>query len=171
MDSVAQLSPLYSEEALGEEVLINDNLPDDSSGQAVDSDAKLLRSSDTSSLSAHNEQYTALLKAYVDNFKAVSKSKKTNKEQLFKIAKRLLFWTPIATFGIIICSLYCVVSGKMTAVEVIPELVTALGTVVGTFLLIPKMITSYLFNEKEEDHLKEIIGKIQDYDRQIRGGL
>ncbi len=171
MDSaeLQQFSP--PDEELAEENLINSNLPDDSGEQTVDSDSKLLRNSDTNSLSAHNDQYTALLKAYVDNFKSISTDKKKHKTDMFKIAKRLLFWIPIATFVIIFASLYCVVTGKLTAVEVLPELVTALGTVIGTFWVIPQMITGYLFNEKEEEHLKEVIGKIQDYDRDIRGGL
>ena len=37
-------------------------------------------------------------------------------------------------------------------------------------MVIPKMITKYLFNEKEEEHLAEIISKIQEYDRDIRRG-
>lgn len=47
----------------------------------------------------------------------------------------------------------------------------ALGSLLGTYILIPKMITGYLFNEKEEKYLSEIIGKIQDYDKDIRGRM
>lgn len=171
MDGKALWEALYPEEPLGEERIINDNLPDGSQEQAVDTDSKLLRSSDTSSLSAHNDQYTALLKAYVDNFKAISKAKKDNKADLFKIAKHLLFWTPMLTLFIIVGTLYCVANNKITVIEAIPELFTALATVIGTFMVIPQMITGYLFNEKEEDHLAEMIGKIQDYDRDIRGRM
>ena len=171
MDSaVLQQSSLPDGEFV-EENLINSNLPDDFREQAVDSDSKLLRSSDTNSLSVHNDQYTALLKAYVDHSSSILNDKKKHKADMYKIAKRLLFWIPIVTCVIIFVCLYCLVTGKLTAIEVIPELITALGTVLGTFWVIPQMITSYLFNEKEEEYLKEIIGKIQDYDRDIRGKL
>ena len=38
-------------------------------------------------------------------------------------------------------------------------------------MMIPKMITRYLFNKSEEEHLAEIIGKIQEYDKNIRNGM
>lgn len=72
MDDVVLQQFLSLGEGLEEESLINNNLSDNSGEQTVDSDSKLLRSSDTNSLSAHNDQYTALLRAYVDNFKAIS---------------------------------------------------------------------------------------------------
>ena len=41
----------------------------------------------------------------------------------------------------------------------------------GTFMVVPQMITKYLFNKKEEENLAAIISKIQKYDRDIRGDL
>ncbi len=151
--------------------LVRNNLPDAKGAHDEISDAKLLRANDATNLTAHNDKYTELLGTYVENFRLVSEAKRSNKESLFKVAKAILIWIPIVTFVVIILSLVLVAAGAMTAVEAIPGLATALGTVVGTFLLIPQMITGYLFNEKEEEHLQTIISKIQEYDRDIRGGL
>lgn len=41
---------------------------------------------------------------------------------------------------------------------------------ISTFMTVSKMITKYLFNKYEEEHLTEIIGKIQEYDINIKRG-
>lgn len=138
--------------------------------QPVKSD-KALRKSDTSSLSNHNEQYTELLKAYVEYFKDNSLNKNKNKQDLFKFTKRLLFWIPLSTIVLMFASLILIAYDKIDILEALPELITAMGTLIGTFMVIPKMITKYLFNKEEEKYLTEIIGKIQKYDRDIRDGL
>lgn len=137
----------------------------------VESDESLLHQSDTSNLSAHNRQYTELLKAYVLDFQINSSDKRKNKQELFKIAKRLLFWIPIVTFIFLFASLYCLATGKVSVWESLPGLFTALGTLLGTFMIVPQMITKYLYNKKEDNHLADIISKIQEYDRDIRDGL
>ena len=123
------------------------------------------------SLSAHNEQYTELLKAYVEDFKRNSLDKKKNKQELFKIAIRILFLITISTILLMFVTLLCLSLGVVDVLGTSLELIAALTTLLGTFMIIPKMITKYLFNKKEEENLANIISKIQDYDRQIRGDL
>lgn len=154
-----------------EELDVENNLPQNVPDEVVDSDAKMVHNSDAKNLSEHNEHYTALLKSYVDNFNKTSKAKEKYKKDIFQIAKILLVSIPIGTLIIVVGSLVIIALGMATSLELLPELLTALGTLAGTFLVIPQMITGYLFNEKEEDHLAEIIGKIQDYDRNIRDAL
>lgn len=137
----------------------------------VESDGELLHKSDTSNLSEHNKQYTELLKAYVEDFKENSKNKRKNKEKLFKIAKLLLFFIPTTTIILMFVILFCLANNKVSILDAIPELIVALTTLLGTFMTIPKMITKYLFNKDEEEHLAKIIGKIQKYDRDIREDL
>lgn len=50
-------------------------------------------------------------------------------------------------------------------------IIAALVSLIGTFMVVPQMITEYLFNKEEEQHLTNIISKIQEYDRDIRGGI
>ncbi len=141
--------------------------------QQIESDDAflLLHKSDTSSLSEHNEQYTELLKAYVLDFKLNTQEKRKNKKELFLIAKYLLFWVPATAILFMCGTLFCLAFGIVEVYETLPGLITSLAALIGTFMVVPQMITKYLFNKKEEDHLSEIIGKIQEYDRDIRGDL
>lgn len=138
--------------------------------QPISSD-EALRSSDASSLSNHNNQYTTLLETYVSYFKDNLKNKSNDKQDLFKITKRLLFWIPLSTIILMFTSLALIVLNKIDTLEVLPELITAMVALIGTFMAIPKMITKYLFNKEEDKYLTEIIGKIQKYDSNIRNGL
>lgn len=147
------------------------NIVQNTEKSRVNSDKELLYKSDASSLSQHNEQYTELLKAYVEDFTSNAKNKRENKQELFEIAKGLLFGIPFATIILMFLTLVCLAYGKIDVLETLPGLCSALATLFGTFMIIPKMITKYLFNKKEEKHLAEIIGKIQKYDRDIRGDL
>ena len=151
--------------------LIIQNLGNIIGAQQVKSDETLLHKSDASSLSEHNEQYTALLKAYVEDFKRNSDNKSKNKEALFKIAKGLLVCIPMCTVVFMFVTLMLLALDKINMLESLPGLATVLVSLIGTFMVVPQMITKYLFNKKEEDHLAEIISKIQEYDRNIRGGL
>lgn len=136
----------------------------------VESDQELHRG-DTDSLLEHNLHYTALLKAYVDDFKWNSYKKMQNKQTLFYIAVGMLISVPIVSFLLIIGTLICMAFGTITVLESLPGVLAALTTILGTFMMIPKMITKYLFNKKEEEHLSDIIGKIQEYDKDIRERL
>lgn len=151
--------------------LIKQNIETLTGFNRVETDGALLHKSDTSNLSEHNEQYTELLKAYVEDFKYNAINKRKNKQELFMIAKNLLKWIPIITFIFMFVTLMCMAFGKVDVLEALSGLVTALAALLGTFMIVPKMITKYLFNKKEEKHLAEIISKIQDYDREIRGDL
>lgn len=158
-------------EKFEDEELVKKNLERFHKIQRIESDDALLHKSDTSNLSKHNKQYTALLKAYVKDFKRNSIIKKENKQTLFRIAKNLLIGIPIVICLFMFVTLGCLAFNKIDVLESLPGLFTALGSLLGTFMVVPKMITQYLFNEKEEEHLAEIISKIQEYDRDIRGDL
>lgn len=148
--------------------LISKNLERIRGIQQVKSDNELLYNSDMSSLSEHNYQYTLLLCAYVQDFLENSAKKRKHKEDMFQIAKEMLRYVPVATLCFAVVTLICLVYDTIDALEAMPGVCVALSTLLGTFMVIPKMITKYLFNKREEEHLKEIIGKIQEYDRNIR---
>lgn len=154
-----------------DEEVIKNNLKKFSKAQQVNSDEALLHKSDTSSLSKHNKQYTTLLKAYVKYFEINSKNKSKDKEDLFNIAKALLIWIPLCTAIYIFTTLALLAFGIINIVETLPGIIAALVSLIGTFMVVPQMITEYLFNKEEEQHLTNIISKIQEYDRDIRGGI
>lgn len=151
--------------------LVERNLERISENQQIKSDEALLHNSDTSSLSEHNKQYTALLRAYVDDFEKNAQYKRENKQRLFNVANILLLLIPTTTIILMFCTLYCLCTNKISALESLSGLFAALATMFGTFLFVPRMITKYLFNKKEEEHLADIISRIQEYDRNIREKL
>ena len=161
---------LSNEEQIAQN-LINQNTENISTDSQVLASSELLQKSDTSNLSAHNKQYTLLLQSYIDYFKNTSKDKSKNKKILFNISMILLVGIPVATILIMLIILYCLATNKIDVFESLPELIATLSTLFGTFMIIPKMITKYLFNKKEDEHLANIISKIQEYDKNIRDGL
>ncbi len=135
--------------------------------QQVSSDEEL-HQSDNSNLHQHNAQFTALLEAYVKAFEKNSTKKIENKQEVFKIAKFLLLSIPISTIFLLFITLFLLISDKVDVLEILPGLTAALISLIGTFVVIPKMIIKYLFNKEEEKYLAEIIGEIQEYDKNIR---
>lgn len=156
-----------NKEVLTQKDLIIQNLSNFSNAQCIRTD-DALRRSDASSLTEHNIYYTTLLRAYVEDFKNTSIKKRKNQEELFKVAKNLLLFIPLLTFLFLIVTIVLFGFNKVDFVETLPGLFTALASLLGTYMVIPKMITKYLFNENEEEHLAQIIGKIQKYDKDIR---
>lgn len=154
-----------------EQQLVEQNLPSIGRGQQVKEEKDLLHGSDASSLSKHNELYTTLLKAYIDDFILNSENKRNNKRELFKISKQLLLLVPTLTMIVVLLVVVCLAKDRLGIVETIVTLISALTTLLGTLLIIPKMITKYLFNKKEDEYLANIIEKIQDYDSKIREQL
>lgn len=148
--------------------LVIQNLESVTNVQQIRTDDALLHRSDASSLSEHNEHYTELLRAYVEDFKENSVNKRKNKEELFQIAKKLLVFVPILTALFLVATLLLFAYGMIDIFESLPGVFTALATLLGTYMVVPKMITKYLYNKKEEEHLSEIISKIQKYDMDIR---
>ncbi len=157
-----------NKDSLRNRELIIQNLASAANVQHIRTDKALLYRSDTSSLSEHNEHYTALLRAYVEDFKENSIKKRNNKDELFGIAKCLLLFVPLLTLIFLIVTLFLFAFKKINFFETLPGLITALVSLLGTYMVIPQMITKYLFNKKEEEHLANIISKIQEYDRDIR---
>ena len=151
--------------------LVIKNLENFNKFQSVGSDESLMHGSDVSNLSEHNEQYTALLKAYVKDFEKNSKNKRENKQDLFIIAKILLVGVPVFAFLYMAATIYFLACDKIDVLETLPGLVTALSSLLGTFMVVPQMITKYLFNKKEEENLAKIISQIQEYDKNIRGDI
>lgn len=137
---------------------------------SVESD-DALRKGDTTSLLDHNREYTNLLIAYVEDFKNNSETKLKNKKTLFVITMILFAGISLFCLLLIAASLICLAFGWITAWELVPEVIAALISLLGTFMAIPKIITKYLYNKNEDQNLATLISKIQKYDRDIRGHL
>ncbi|MBO5485020.1 MAG: hypothetical protein J6K58_06870 [Lachnospiraceae bacterium] len=151
-----------------EEKVVKENLPPENV-RSLSSD-KDLRAHDKKSLADHNEQYTRLLEAYVDNTKSSMKFKEYKKYDIFDLSMILFIGVPIAMVVIVFtCLLITALNPEIGALDVLPEILAAFGSVIATYFTIIKLITGYLFNKKEEKMMENIITKIQEYDSTLRG--
>lgn len=126
-----------------------------------------LKNNDRENLSFHNEQYTKLLKLYVENFRKISAKKYEDRADIFQIATWLILFVPSVMFIFIGIFLYLIYKG-IDVMQLLPVILTALTTVVSSLFVILKIITEYLFDKNEESNLAKIISKIQKYDSKIR---
>lgn len=134
----------------------------------VESDTSLsLEESDNQSLAEHNEQYTRLLRAYIDNYEENAKSKNEKKEEVYQATMTMFIWIPAITIVFVAIAVGLTANG-VEMKGLIPEAITAVVTIVGYIIMTFKIITNYLFNKDEEKNLTDIISKIQEYDTAIR---
>lgn len=61
--------------------------------------------------------------------------------------------------------------GKGDWIATVPPLVTAMTSMISTYIAIPKIIAKYLFNKDEEANMTSVVGKIQEYDTNVRGTI
>lgn len=126
-----------------------------------------LKNNDRENLTLHNEQYTILLKTYVENFKKTSTRKYEDRTDVFQIATTLLIVIPLAMFifiGVVLFFIYEGIDFK----QILPIILTAITTVISSLFVILKIIVEYLFDRNEEKNLTQIISEIQKYDSKIR---
>lgn len=157
---------IWSEDMDSQRAEVDVNLPD--TDELISGDKELWKD-DVRTLTVHNEQYSRLLSVYVDNISDILKDKREKKNKTYKIAFGLLIAVPIGTFIVIIMALYIAVFCEQASVlEILPEVVVAAGAFIVTLMTIPNLISEYLFNKEEEQTMSAVIGKIQDYDIQVR---
>lgn len=126
-----------------------------------------LEHSDKRNLKKHNKLYTKLLKQYVINFENISNIKKVYKKGIIDILLLMMIGIPTA----VIALLYYIMEnfyGQEDLPILISGTLTGIVSLISAFVVIPKIIISYLFNAKEEENMTAIIKNIQDYDKQIR---
>jgi len=140
---------------------------------AVNNDDKLktLHQEDIFHLIQHDKSYSLILETYTDNIKNSLEFKVEAKKYFFYFSLFVLISCTVLMFGIIAetcCMLYYdTLTAKVVdilAIVVLPCVLTFLSV----FIVIPRIIASYLFNKNEEDSLSEIIKNMQKNDQKIR---
>lgn len=129
-------------------------------------DMQAFKSKDIETLGNHNEYYNAILNSYTHEIEVMLSSKNEKKEEFYRVSMTVLL---IITAIFVLCVLLAIVGGLSE--ENSSVIFTALGAFVTTYIVIPHAITKYLFNEKEEENMAQIIGNIQTYDSKIRDSL
>lgn len=117
-------------------------------------------------VSNHEKCYTDILRAYSENLE------KTLVRKLFY--KKCIFWLSFALliiFPILILAVIIIIAGfqyygcYINMAEWCSIIIPALISFLTVFIVIPKVITQYLFNSNEEKYMSDIIKHIQDYDK------
>lgn len=111
----------------------------------------------------HEAAYTDILDAYTDNVKKTIKVKQGYKSKVFWLAIVLL----VAVF-LLLCGLLIWVGTTEQEIDIAERcslIVPAMVSFLTVFIVIPKVITEYLFNSEEEKYMSEIIKNIQTYDK------
>ena len=128
-------------------------------------------SNDIVSMESHNDSYTSILKAYSDGLNSNIQFKNECKKWFFWLCFCVLVSICIALIGILVYISYMTFAYPHVAFSVsnIAAIVGSIGTAfVSSFIIIPRIITEYLFNLKEEKNMMEIIQNIQKHDLVIR---
>lgn len=111
----------------------------------------------------HEECYTDILKSYSKTLQTTLEKKLCYKKLIFWLSFMLLCIFPIIIVVIICLYLwdgyYDNIAGWCSVI--IPALISFLIV----FIVIPQVITQYLFNADEEKYMSDIIKHIQDYDK------
>lgn len=111
----------------------------------------------------HDESYTAILDAYTESVRDNLKKKSTYKSITFWISCAFLV---IIFLLMVFILIYLVCKKSFTGVaQWCAIVVPALASFLTVFIVIPKVITKYLFNSEEEKYMSEIIKNLQDYDK------
>lgn len=110
----------------------------------------------------HEKDYSKILEAYSDYLQ-----KNLDRKHCFK---GIIFWVSISLLVMVVILFIDTIHtlslnrcfDLVTWISQIAPVVISFLTV---FIVIPQIITKYLFNTEEEKYMSEIIKNIQDYDR------
>lgn len=139
-----------------------DNLKED---EEIETDADLY-DSDRKSMLNHSAQYDRLLRIYVDKTELAYNMKKDHAPTCIKYSLSILRGVLV----IMAVTVFLVIVNGVT-VEDLVLLFHVLISFLAVYIIIPKIITKYFFNEKEEEYTATIINNIQEFDKKIRDDL
>lgn len=116
-------------------------------------------------MNEHADEYTYLLKAYIENSQNSSKQKKWFKSVFFVVTILILI-ASFVSFSFISISM---VNKKMDGVGItaFSGILSSLAGLLSLYIAIPKIIAKYLFNQKEDKNMAKIVESIQNYDEKV----
>lgn len=116
---------------------------------------------DELSMRSHNESYTKILAGYSNTLEENLTAKCDYKKWFFWCCIGILFSVAMTLIGS--------VQHLTFAIQNVISIVSAISVAfIASFMIIPKIITNYLFNLNEEKNMMEIIQNIQKHDLAIR---
>lgn len=115
---------------------------------------------------SQNNQIIKREKLFNTFLESYTKEYKYKSEQKRKL-KYIFFIVILVILGIIVISsiilLIVLLNLKLNLSNIIITLVSTSAEIITSLLILPKIIAEYLFDKEEEQHLNEIISKMQDY--------
>lgn len=134
-------------------------------------DNQLLDGRDRTSLKMHSYNYDNILNSYTIH---VSKTLNTK-----RIMKNVFFWLSFTimtlfSLAVVACPIIFLIKSKTVEVNILDYIapaITELTSFLTVFIVIPKIITKYLFNSNEDNVMKDIVSSIQKYDKYVRNNL
>ncbi|MCI9141251.1 MAG: hypothetical protein HFH87_01355 [Lachnospiraceae bacterium] len=128
-----------------------------------------LKNDDRFRMTERNGKYSELLEAYTTN---------TKRSLLIKVSFRIIFLLVsigvlVGTFVVFCVTIWCILTNKVEAayIETIVSILSVMVSMVTVFIVLPKIMTKYLFDIEEEKNMYNVVKQIQDYDQVIRENL
>lgn len=104
-----------------------------------------------------------LFNQFLENYTNEYKNKSEQKRKL----KDIFFVVILSILGVIVVGsmilLIVLLNLKLNISNIIITLISTSAEIITSLLILPKIIAEYLFDKEEEQHLNEIIGKMQEY--------
>lgn len=128
-----------------------------------------LQNDDRIRMKERNKKYSEVLDAYVSNTKKVLWIK-----LVFRVIFLLVSMGALVGIFVVFCVvLWWAANGKIEAgyLETVVTIISSMAAMMTVFIVLPKIMTKYLFDVEEEKNIYNIVKQIQDYDQVIRENL
>lgn len=123
---------------------------------------------DDSHKARHEGSYTKILESYADGIKLTLEQKTKYKPRFFTLSYWFLLGGSLIFILLLFMCLHIFMYNKSDSAlisGVTSVILSATISFLTIFIVIPKIITKYLFNSEEEKYMTEIIKSIQEYDK------
>lgn len=127
-----------------------------------------LIASDLKMLTVHNSIFTKLLQLYVVNLQRVLKDKRDKKDKVYRLSFSILIAFSLFMMTVVAVSMMLLWYKNIDATKLLVAILPSMISFVTVVIEIPKLISKYLFNEKEEEIMSNVIKAIQEYDLKVR---
>lgn len=131
----------------------------------IDTDDALTRD-DRSRLQERNGKYSEILDAYTKNAKRVLWIK-----LIFRVVFLIVsIGALVGTFGLFCTVLWWIAYEKIDIgyMQTMVSIISSMVSMITVFIVLPKIMTKYLFDIEEEKNIYNIVKQIQEYDHVIR---
>lgn len=128
-----------------------------------------LEKDDRDRMKERNGKYSEILNVYTKNVKGVLRIK-----LIFRVIFLLVSVSALVGTFVLFCVILWWIAYKKIDIgymEAIVSIVSSMVSMITVFIVLPKIMTKYLFDIEEEKNIYNMVKQIQDYDQMIRKNL